>query len=315
MLIEVELLAKLQHPNLVSYRHVWLEDVKVNNFGPPVACAFILQQYCNSGDLLKYVVGDAPKLSTKEQLKSQARRRSRGQIDSTPPALSKRLLSYEEIFALFRDITAGLAYLHEARYIHRDLKPNNCLLHKYGNSVTCLISDFGEVQQENMDRKSTGATGTVSYCAPEVLKQDFITGKFGNFTYKSDMFSLGMILYFMCFGRLPYRSANAVQEELEDIDELRDEISRWKGFQDEKRERPDLPAKLYHLLRKLLSLNPTERPSAIEVLAAMRSESNFDGIPRVPRPSSPIGVPGRRIQNLDSPLPPSTPIPGEPSLA
>lgn len=75
VLIEVELLAKLSHPNLVSYRHVWLEDVKMNRFGPSVACAFILQQYCNGGDLLRYVIGDQPKQTTKEQLKAQMRRK------------------------------------------------------------------------------------------------------------------------------------------------------------------------------------------------------------------------------------------------
>ena len=312
VLVEVELLAKLQHPNLVSYRHVWLEDVKLNNFGPSVACAFILQQYCNRGDLLHYVIGDVPKEATKEQLKAQLRRRSKGQAEAPARVFIRRHLSYDEIFSLFQDVTSGLAYLHQGNYIHRDLKPSNCLLHKEGGALLCLISDFGEVQPENVDRKSTGATGTISYCAPEVLKQDVVTGRYGNFTYKSDMFSLGMILYFMCFGRLPYRSANTAHEELEDIDELRYEISQWAGFQDERRERPDLPAKLYQLLKKLLSINPAERPSANEVLTAMKSESHLDGVSRAVRSSSPsIGIPGRRIQNLDSPLPPSTPVPGE----
>jgi len=312
VLVEVELLAKLSHPNLVSYRHVWLEDVKLNRFGPSVACAFILQQYCNGGDLLNYVIGDIPKEATKEELKAQMRRRSRGGAER-PVGLhpSQRRLPFEEIYSLFKDITSGLAYLHAANYIHRDLKPSNCLLHREGNQLTCLISDFGEVQPENMARQSTGSTGTISYCAPEVLRKDG-TGRYGNFTAKSDIFSLGMILYFMCFGRLPYHSANSAHEELEDIDMLRAEITDWQGFQDERRERPDLPSRLYQLLKKLLSVNPAERPSASEVLAAMKSESSFDGSARGPRSSSPssIGLAGRRIQNLDSPMPPSTPVPG-----
>ncbi|KAK1752956.1 calcium-dependent protein kinase [Echria macrotheca] len=311
VLVEVELLAKLSHPNLVSYRHVWLEDVKLNRFGPSVACAFILQQYCNSGDLLQYVIGDIPKEATKEELKAQIRRRSRGHLER-PSGLfaSQRKLPFEEIYSLFKDITSGLAYLHAANYIHRDLKPNNCLLHSEGGKMTCLISDFGEVQPENMVRSSTGSTGTISYCAPEVLRKDQ-TGRYGNFTTKSDIFSLGMILYFMCFGRLPYRSANVVHEELEDIDLLRAEITDWKGFQDERRERPDLPSKLYQLLKRLLSANPSERPSAIEVLSAMKNESSLDGVTRGASSSSPssIGLGGRRIQNLDSPMPPSTPVP------
>jgi serine/threonine protein kinase len=312
VLVEVELLAKLSHPNLVSYRHVWLEDVHLNRFGPSVVCAFILQQYCNSGDLLNYVIGGMPKEATKEELKAQMRRRSKGQAER--PQLQKRLTP-EEIYSLFKDITSGLAYLHAANYIHRDLKPSNCLLHRDGTRLKCLISDFGEVQAENVVRKSTGSTGTISYCAPEVLKRD-ASGRYGNFTTKSDVFSLGMILYFMCFGRLPYINANTVHEELEDIDQLRAEISDWKGFQDERKERPDLPSKLYQLLKRLLSVNPAERPTANEVLYAMRGESPLDGVRRGSRSTSPpigLGLAGQRIQNLDSPMPPSTPLPGSSS--
>ncbi|KAL6801265.1 serine/threonine protein kinase [Trichoderma sp. SZMC 28013] len=309
VLIEVELLAKLSHPNLVSYRHVWLEDVRLTVFGPSVACAFILQQYCNAGDLHQYIIGSAPKEVTKEELKERIRRRSRGQIDASRDSLhDKPRLSVEEIYSLFKDITSGVAYLHGANYIHRDLKPSNCLLHREAGKLRCLISDFGEVQPEHVVRKSTGTTGTISYCAPEVLREDE-TGNYGNFTTKSDIFSLGMILYFMCFGRLPYQSANAVQEELEDVDQLRAEITDWTGFQDERRERPDLPSKLYMLLKKLLALDPADRPSANEVLNAMKSESYFDGMTKDRSTSPAVGLRGNRVQSLDPPAAPSTPVP------
>ncbi|QUC18987.1 uncharacterized protein UV8b_03228 [Ustilaginoidea virens] len=309
VLVEVELLAKLSHPNLVSYRHVWLEDVRLTRFGPSVACAFILQQYCNSGDLHQYVVGGAPKEVSKEELKAQMIRRSRGHAETAHESTSARpQLSFEEIYSLFKDITSGVAYLHGANYIHRDLKPSNCLLHREGGKVICLISDFGEVQPENVIRKSTGSTGTISYCAPEVLRMDK-SGQYGNFTTKSDIFSLGMILYFMCFGRLPYQGANAIQEELEDMDQLRAEITDWQGFQDERQERPDLPSKLYKLLKKLLALDSAERPSANEVLLAMRSETNFDNITKGDwTTNSSPSLRGNRIQNLDAPLPSGTPV-------
>lgn len=311
VLIEVELLAKLSHPNLVSYRHVWLEDVRLTRFGPSVACAFILQQYCNGGDLHQYIIGGAPREATKEELKAQMRRRSKGQLETPVDLLNgNRVLGVEEIYSLFKDITSGVAYLHAANYIHRDLKPSNCLMHREGGRTTCLISDFGEVQPENVVRKSSGTTGTISYCAPEVLKMDATSGRYANFTTKSDIFSLGMILYFMCFGRLPYQNANALQEELEDVDELRAEITHWTGFHDERRERPDLPPRLYQLLKRLLALDPVERPSANEVLKAMRGESmSFEnGASQETAPN--LGI-GTRIQNLDSPAPPSTPVPGK----
>lgn len=308
VLIEVQLLQGLSHPNLVSYRHVWLEDVKLNRFGPSVPCAFILQQYCNSGDLLHYIAGSTPSVvSTKEQFKAQMRRVSRGQAESMGDARpQQRKLSFEEIYSFFKDITSGLAHLHASNYIHRDLKPSNCLLHQDGNEIRCLISDFGEVQPENVVRKSTGSTGTISYCAPEVLKRDHLD-RYGNFTTKSDIFSLGMILYFMCFGRLPYNSADSILEEFEDIDTLRAEISSWKGFQDERRERPELPNQLYNFLKRLLAINPADRPSASDVLHAIRTEKGLEN-PRK-RTSSASGL-GGRIRNIDSPMPPSTPFNG-----
>lgn len=307
VLVEVGLLNKLSHPNLVSYRHVWLESTKLTRFGPSVACAFILQQYCNGGDLHQYIIGSTPREATKEELKAQMRRRSKGQAEAPRNLFAgTRQLSFDEIYSLFKDITSGVAYLHSNNYIHRDLKPSNCLLHREGGKLRCLISDFGEVQPENVVRKSTGSTGTISYCAPEVLKTD-ASGRYGNFTTKSDIFSLGMILYFMCFGTLPYRSANAIQDELEDIDELRAEISDWQGFQDEGRERPDLPSRLYKLLKRLISLKPTERPSASEVLGAMRGENVFEGVNRAEQTSTRSS----RIQNLDSPSRGGTPVPGK----
>lgn len=223
----------------------------------------------------------------------------------------QRILEFKEIYSLFKDITSGLAHLHASNYIHRDLKPSNCLLDRSGGETRCLISDFGEVQAEHVVRKSTGSTGTISYCAPEVLRKD-ASGHYANFTTKSDIFSLGMILYFMCFGRLPYSSAESIQEEFEDADMLRAEISTWSGFKDERQERPDLPNQLYEFLKRLLAIDPLERPSAEDILHAIRTESGLESPPRVGRSGSGNGnlhlSIGKRIQPLDSPAP-STPEP------
>lgn len=88
VLVEVQLLQNLSHQNLVSYRHVWLEDCQITNFGPSVPCAFILQQYCNGGDLHNYVLGQAKARPSKEQLKDRMRRRSKGQLAQPEDLLS-----------------------------------------------------------------------------------------------------------------------------------------------------------------------------------------------------------------------------------
>lgn len=269
VLIEVQLLQNLSHQNIVSYQHVWLENVKISAFSPRVPCAFILQQYCNSGDLHKYIHGNSarPSMSTVQQLKQYLRRASRTSLNDhhTP-----RKLSIEEIYSFFRDITSGLRFLHARGYIHRDLKPSNCLLHRAGNELRVLVSDFGEVQYEKTMRRSSGTTGTISYCAPEVLRRMSPGGPFGNFSFKSDIFSLGMILHFLCFATLPYQNADVINEENEDVDLLRDEISGWTGFPSVRRERKDLPEQLYTLLELLLSPDPEKRPNAEEVLQGLK---------------------------------------------
>lgn len=315
VLIEVQLLQYLSHQHLVSYRHVWLEDVKLSNFGPSVPCAFILQQYCNAGDLHHYISSSAQMLDSTQQLKERVRRRSKNQPEP-PRDLHGRKLQFEEIYSFFKDITSGLNHLHVNGYIHRDLKPSNCLLHDSGKGLRVLVSDFGEVQVENMVRKSTGATGTISYCAPEVLRREYPSGTFGNFTTKSDIFSLGMILYFLCFAQLPYQNADILNEDQEDLNELRDEITSWAGLHEERKLRPDLPEKLYTFLRRLLSLDSGDRPSAEDILLGIKTGTGLDEISDS-RPSSVKHMyddlrNSSRISPVDSPHS-STPVPQAPA--
>ena len=317
VLVEVQLLQHLSYQNLVSYRHVWLEDIQLSPFGPSVPCAFVLQQYCNAGDLHKYICSSAQSTTTTEQLKERLRRRSKNQPEPPQDLPGPRKLHFDDIYSFFKDITSGLNHLHTNGYIHRDLKPSNCLLHDTGKELKVLVSDFGEVQRENMVRRSTGATGTVSYCAPEVLRKDHSSGAYGNFTTKSDIFSLGMILYFLCFAELPYRHADNLNEENEDLDQLREEIATWRGLEDQKSLRPDLPDKLYKSLRRLLSLNPLERPSAEDILHGIKSGTGLDVIPDIrSRPTSHIFDDTRtssRISSIDTP-PRGSPMPQTPSL-
>lgn len=319
VLVEVQLLQHLSHQNLVSYRHVWLENVTLSNFGPSVPCAFVLQQYCNGGDLHNYIYKFAkPAMSTTELLKERMRRRSKHQAEPPQNLDGPRKLSFDEIYSFFKDITSGLNHLHANNYIHRDLKPSNCLLHDSGKELRVLVSDFGEVQPVDATRCSTGATGTISYCAPEVLQRDHLSGSYGNFTTKSDIFSLGMILYFLCFAQLPYGNADNLNEENEDVDLLRDEIASWAGLEDQRTTRLDLPDKLYRFLRRLLSLDPMHRPTTEEILQGIKTGSGLEEAVK-PRPQS-AGQPfddsrtSSRISSFDTASATNTPIPPPPGL-
>ena len=296
VIVEVKLLQKIPHKNLVAYHWTWLEDHQPSMFGPSIPCLWILQDYCNGGDLHSYVRGPQKSASTSEKLKNKIRRKSRGDMIPPDELRGPSKLSLDEIFSFFRDITSGLHHLHQKGYIHRDLKPSNCLLQRDDGKTRVLISDFGEVQAAGAKRVSSGATGTISYCAPEVLQRN-ADGSFGDFTTKSDIFSLGMIVYFMCFGRLPYANADDINEENEDLDELKAEIEKWSGLDEESWMRPDLPERLYKYLKKLLSVNPHERPSTEEILASIKGGAALGEAVEEHTP---------RVSSVDSPAPKAT---------
>lgn len=305
VIVEVKLLQKIPHKNLVAYHWTWLEDHQPSMFGPSIPCLWILQDFCNGGDLHSYVLGPQNSPSTTEKLKSKIRRKSRSELSPPDELRGPSRLSLDEIFSFFRDITSGLHHLHQKGYIHRDLKPSNCLLQRDDGKTRVLISDFGEVQAAGAKRVSSGATGTISYCAPEVLQRN-ADGSFGDFTTKSDIFSLGMIVYFMCFGRLPYANADDINEENEDLDELKAEIKKWSGLAEESWMRLDLPERLYKYLKKLLSVDPNDRPSTDEILASIKGGAALgEAVWAADEHMA-------RVSSVDSPAPKATSRPRKP---
>jgi serine/threonine-protein kinase len=90
-----------------------------------------------------------------------------------------------------RQMTTAVAHAHENRVLHRDLKPENFIL--FPNSRVCL-TDFGLARMQRRGQLIS-ASGTVGYIAPEQAM--------GKPTYRSDVFSLGLIVYRMLSGVLP----------------------------------------------------------------------------------------------------------------
>lgn len=95
-------------------------------------------------------------------------------------------------------ILAGLAHLHERQIIHRDLKPDNILLH----SLTPRLADFGIARLLRSGSYSTNISGTLAYMAPEAFD--------GKRNEQTDIWSVGVLLYQLFGGRLPYAQTDTV---------------------------------------------------------------------------------------------------------
>lgn len=116
----------------------------------------------------------------------------------------KELLSLAEMWCLFGPLLDGLAYAHDAGVVHRDLKPGNILLARNGDEMQPKISDFGIAKFLNdvEDKTSTGSIlGTFKYTSPEQIQDS------KHIDHRADIYSVGIILYQVATGTVPFRGA------------------------------------------------------------------------------------------------------------
>ncbi|KAI6654882.1 Testis-specific serine/threonine-protein kinase 1 [Oopsacas minuta] len=112
-----------------------------------------------------------------------------------------RRLSEDRSLDIFIDFINGMKYLHGRDIVHRDLKCENLLLDK-NNKL--MIADLGFVTRE-MGRLSTYC-GSIAYVSPEVLRKQPYYGK------PADVWSMGVILYAMLYGKLPFKESDLVSK-------------------------------------------------------------------------------------------------------
>ncbi len=165
-------------------------------------------------------------------------------------------LRVPEILRLARQAALGLAAAHEQGVVHRDVKPANMLLEESVDRL--LISDFGlarTVDDATLTRTGIVA-GTPHYMSPEQAEGEAVD-------QRSDLFSLGSVIYFMCTGRPPFRAPSPMavlhricHETHRPVDEVNAEI----------------PVELAEVVEQLLSKKPGDRFPDAKAVAARLDE-------------------------------------------
>ncbi|MBN1966654.1 MAG: protein kinase, partial [Anaerolineae bacterium] len=187
-----------------------------------------------------------------------------------PYSLHDRLaqgpLSLGESVRLVEQITAALTVAHRQGVVHRDLKPANILLDEEGNAY---LTDFGIAKVLGPAARATQEgmlVGSPAYLAPEQIKSDPVTPA-------SDLYSLGLLLYEVLTGNLPFSadlspSALLYRQLSEPLPSLLDS-------------RPDLPPALDDVLQRATAKDPAKRyPDALSLAAAFRDAAGY--VPAAP---------------------------------
>lgn len=175
---EARVVAGLRHPNIVQ----------IYDFDAVDGHPYIVMEYLKGPTLASYL------------------RELHGRNERIQPHQVARLL---------KALTASLDYAHEQGVIHRDIKPGNILLHKKAgeipldqpltNDVEAILTDFGLVRIANSASQTASGmvSGTPAYMSPEQARGDSID-------HRTDIYSLGIVLYEMLAGRVPFEADSSL---------------------------------------------------------------------------------------------------------
>ncbi|MFX4261682.1 Stk1 family PASTA domain-containing Ser/Thr kinase [Pelotomaculum propionicicum] len=160
-----------------------------------------------------------------------------------------------------RQVSEALQHAHENNIVHRDIKPQNILITKGGRAK---LTDFG------IAREATTATltqtdtivGSVHYLSPEQARGDTADAR-------SDIYSLGIVLYEMVTGVLPFRGETPIGVALKHIQESPAQPSSLN---------PSVPTGLERVINRCMAKNPTDRYQAAKDMAADLERLSGSGV-------------------------------------
>jgi eukaryotic-like serine/threonine-protein kinase len=204
-------------------------------------------------------------------------------------------LPVPEALALTHQIARGLSFAHEHGIVHRDVKPQNVILDESGSAK---VTDFGIARslEPGDGLTQTGTVlGTSDYVAPEQVSGRRVDAR-------SDQYSLGVLLYELLTGEVPYSADNFMAVAMR---HLRDPVPSVR------KRRPDVPEPVDEIVAKAMAKRPEDRfPSMEAMMAALEgalAQETPDGdagteatgeLPTISKPARPVPTRRRRLSPL-----------------
>ncbi len=151
-------------------------------------------------------------------------------------------LTLSEVVDIMLQLTDGISHAHDSYIIHRDIKPQNIMIMENG---LVKITDFGIAMAMNATQltQTNSVMGSVHYLPPEQA-----TGK--GSSVKSDIYSLGILMYELLTGTLPFKGENAVEIALKQMKEPLPDVTLYN---------PEIPMSIENILLKATAKNPKNR--------------------------------------------------------
>ena len=159
----------------------------------------------------------------------------------------KGQLSFKEAVSIAIQVGRGIEAAHSKGIIHRDIKPQNIIISTEGK---VKVTDFGIARAASSNTISSDVMGSVHYSSPEQARNGFVDGK-------SDIYSLGIVMYEMVTGRVPFDGDTTVAVA---IQHLQEEIVPPSAYA------PNLPISMEKIILKCTQKNPDRRYESMTAL-------------------------------------------------
>ncbi|AZU61475.1 Stk1 family PASTA domain-containing Ser/Thr kinase [Neobacillus mesonae] len=156
-------------------------------------------------------------------------------------------LRVEEAIGIMRQLASAISHAHHNHIIHRDIKPHNILIDHSGN---VKITDFGIAMALSATAitQTNSVLGSVHYLSPEQARG-------GMANRKSDIYSLGIVMFELVTGRLPFSGESAVSIALKHLQSETPSVRRWN---------PNIPQSVENIVLKATAKDPFHRYNTVD---------------------------------------------------